>query len=239
MKNRSIKLKIDKPCHEDWNSMLPVEQGRFCNSCEKQVVDLTKMTDLEIIKYMDLNKGKSICGNARPTQLDRSIQYNAAFQNKANPNFNLRLVLMGASLSALLGMESCSTPRDGQKVGKIAVVEQPKELRGDVAMEYDHTNENLSTGTIYKDDNTALANAKISLFDANNVEVGKTTSRNDGSYRLAIDWKKEPVYMKVEQDGFLSQMMYLSYIESLQEMKITMIPGELMQKGEMRVIEEK
>jgi len=234
-----FKIAIPKPCHEDWNSMLPVEQGRFCDSCEKQVVYLTTMTDLEIIKYMDLNKGKSICGNARPTQLDRSIQYNAAFQNKANPNFSLRLVLMGASLSALLGMESCSTPRGGEKMGKIAVVEHQRELRGDVAMEYDHTDENLSTGTIYKDDNTALADVKISLLDANNEEVGKTTSRDDGSYRLAIDWKKEPVYMKVEQDGFVPQTIYLSYIESLQEMKIVMVPEELQMKGEMKVIEEK
>lgn len=237
MKNRSIKLKIDKPCHEDWDAMLPSEQGRFCNSCEKQVVDLSRMTDLEIIQYMDLNKGKSICGNARPTQLDRSIEYNTAFQNKANPNFNLRMVLMGVSLTALLGMEGCSDSK--QMVGKVAVVEQPKQLRGDVAMEYDHKNEHLATGIVYMEGDSALANVKISLINAQDEEVGKTTSRNDGSYRLEIDWKKEPVYIQFEQDGFATRAFYLSSEESLQEMKVLMYPPELMKKGEMQVIEEK
>ena len=238
MKNRSIKLKIDQPCHENWDAMLPVEQGRFCNSCEKQVVDLSAMTDLEIIRYMDANKGKSICGNARTSQLERPIEYNMAFQNKANPNFSLRMVLMGASLSALLGLESCGTSEHRTR-GEVVAVEHPKELRGDVAMEYDHKDEHLATGVIYKNDSIAVAAARIGLFNAKDEEVGKTTSKNDGSFRLDIDWEKEPVYMKIEREDFESQMIYLSLKESLQEMNIILISKTPDVMGKVQVIEEK
>ena len=35
-------------CSEDWNNMKPCEQGRFCGSCQKTVVDFTEKSDAEI-----------------------------------------------------------------------------------------------------------------------------------------------------------------------------------------------
>ena len=46
-----MKIQIDKPCHESWDAMTPKEQGRYCNACEKIVVDLTKYSDQEIIDF--------------------------------------------------------------------------------------------------------------------------------------------------------------------------------------------
>ena len=50
MKNH--KLKIEKPCHEDWNKMAPNQLGRHCQLCEKTVVDFTKMSSEEIKEYL-------------------------------------------------------------------------------------------------------------------------------------------------------------------------------------------
>ena len=44
------KIRIQNPCNENWNSMLPDKKGRFCNSCNKTVVDFTKMKNTEIQK---------------------------------------------------------------------------------------------------------------------------------------------------------------------------------------------
>lgn len=63
-------LKIPEPCHENWNSMLPNEKGRFCNSCSKTVIDFTKMNEIEIQQYIHKNKGQRICGHIRQDQLD-------------------------------------------------------------------------------------------------------------------------------------------------------------------------
>ncbi len=70
---RKFQLTIPEPCHEDWNNMNPVEKGRFCSSCEKNVFDFTKSTDLQIIETY--NKNHSICGRFLPSQLDRELFY--------------------------------------------------------------------------------------------------------------------------------------------------------------------
>ena len=66
-------LTITDPCHEDWNKMTPVEQGRFCSSCQKKVVDFTSQSDEEIISFLN-NYNGSACGRFNDDQLDRPIQ---------------------------------------------------------------------------------------------------------------------------------------------------------------------
>ena len=66
-------LSIADPCHEDWNKMTAVEQGRFCSSCQKKVVDFTNQTDEEIIFFFN-NYNGSACGRFNDDQLDRPIQ---------------------------------------------------------------------------------------------------------------------------------------------------------------------
>ena len=34
-------LRIDTPCHEEWERMTPTERGRHCASCDREVFDLT------------------------------------------------------------------------------------------------------------------------------------------------------------------------------------------------------
>lgn len=70
---RKLQLTIPEPCHEDWNKMTPVQKGRFCSSCEKNVFDFTRATDLQIIETY--NKNNSICGRFLPSQLDRELFY--------------------------------------------------------------------------------------------------------------------------------------------------------------------
>lgn len=54
-------LQIPEPCHEDWNKMTPVEQGRHCAVCQKNVVDFTNETDDTIIDFFKNYSGKT-CG---------------------------------------------------------------------------------------------------------------------------------------------------------------------------------
>lgn len=69
---KQVQISIPKPCHEDWQAMLPEDKGRFCLSCQKTVIDFSAMSDAEILKHI-ANSSKSICGNFAPDQLDRSI----------------------------------------------------------------------------------------------------------------------------------------------------------------------
>ena len=52
--NNQFKLQIGTPCHENWDNMSQVEKGRFCGSCEKTVVDFSKMTEAEIVFFFQI-----------------------------------------------------------------------------------------------------------------------------------------------------------------------------------------
>src|SRR6188768_1419692 len=72
------KIKIPKPCNQNWNSMTSNKNGKFCNSCNKTVVDFTKMGNMEIHKYLiDNSSKKSVCGHFKFNQIEteNSIKY--------------------------------------------------------------------------------------------------------------------------------------------------------------------
>ncbi len=68
----NIQLNIPKPCHERWADMQLEEQGRFCGACKKTVVDLSAMSDREIIQYLS-RAGQQVCGRMSPDQVDRGM----------------------------------------------------------------------------------------------------------------------------------------------------------------------
>jgi hypothetical protein len=70
---QSLHLQVPVPCHEDWNKMNPVQKGRFCASCAKQVVDFTLMTDAEILSHLQKSKGNT-CGRFSSDQLNRALE---------------------------------------------------------------------------------------------------------------------------------------------------------------------
>ena len=73
MKN-SIRLSIENPCHEKWESFSMQSNGGFCSTCEKTVVDFTKLSDEAILAFF-ANKPARTCGRFRDDQL-RSYAFN-------------------------------------------------------------------------------------------------------------------------------------------------------------------
>src|SRR5690349_2338514 len=65
-----FKIHIPEPCHEDWGKMTPNEQGAFCKSCAKTVVDFSSKTEAEIQKYLLDNLDKKVCGRFNVSQLE-------------------------------------------------------------------------------------------------------------------------------------------------------------------------
>lgn len=53
--------------------MTPDDQGRFCVSCQKSVIDFSRMNDRELIAFFNRPAG-SMCGRFLPAQLDRAIE---------------------------------------------------------------------------------------------------------------------------------------------------------------------
>lgn len=69
----SLQLSIAEPCHENWQNMTPQEQGRFCGSCRKTVVDFTMMSDQEVLNYF-LKADHNVCGRMAEDQLNKELK---------------------------------------------------------------------------------------------------------------------------------------------------------------------
>lgn len=223
MKKRALKLIISEPCHENWSAMSPNNQGRFCDSCAKSVVDFSGYSDSDILKFLVINKDQKTCGRFRASQLERPLIELQPY-SAVSSSFSLRAVLFGATLSSLLAAEKAygqetnsNTPTQIEQCTDTSEVEFIK-MGEMVAFEYDHSDEKLISGVVYTVDSTALVNVKITLFNTVGEEVGKTFSLSDGSFRLDLDWSKEPVYFSVYSMRYEDQLHYLNTIEVLQEM---------------------
>lgn len=68
-----LKLEIENPCTENWHNMMPDEKGRFCLSCAKQVVDFSKMTNQELIRFFKQNRTTEVCGQLSAQQLNQEL----------------------------------------------------------------------------------------------------------------------------------------------------------------------
>jgi hypothetical protein len=68
----TFSVTIPQPCNERWSEMTPTEQGRFCQSCQHQVIDFTKMTDAQIVRYLTKQQGR-VCGRMQNFQLNRNL----------------------------------------------------------------------------------------------------------------------------------------------------------------------
>ncbi|PHR28420.1 MAG: hypothetical protein COA38_12230 [Fluviicola sp.] len=67
--NEHIQLKFN--CHKDLDSMSQTDKGKFCSSCQKEVIDFTQLSYSEI----QLAKGDrtEMCGMFLPEQIDPSL----------------------------------------------------------------------------------------------------------------------------------------------------------------------
>jgi TonB-dependent SusC/RagA subfamily outer membrane receptor len=69
---KDLQLVLTKPCSEQWDDMQQSGAGRYCDRCEKSIVDLTTKSDAELIRFFQ-NKADSVCGRLLPGQLYRKL----------------------------------------------------------------------------------------------------------------------------------------------------------------------
>lgn len=116
-KQPKVMFKIEEPCHEKWSAMTPVQGGRFCYQCDKRVVDVSKLSDRELVKFYK-TASKSTCARFRTDQLDRAIPLEA---------FKSSALSQKVAVPALAALLSFST--------QVAAQESKPMIRGKVKTE--------------------------------------------------------------------------------------------------------
>src|ERR1043165_1898261 len=90
--SKALYIQIPKPCHENWHNMTPKEQGRYCGSCEKIVIDFTKMSDKELLNHFTKAADQPVWGRFANDQLNRKIAP-ATNNNRFSPAYVWNLLL--------------------------------------------------------------------------------------------------------------------------------------------------
>jgi CarboxypepD_reg-like domain/Secretion system C-terminal sorting domain len=154
--SKHIQLHIPEPCHENWSKMTPVEKGRFCGSCQKQVVDFTNMNDEQVVALFKRQNTGSVCGRFMQDQLDRNlaipkkrIPWVKYFFQFALPAFLLSTKAAAQGKVRVLTGDTIVAPVTPkvEAVERLAVIEQKREriIRGKVI---DDTGEGISYATV-------------------------------------------------------------------------------------------
>jgi len=159
---------VPSPCGESWDGMKPQQNGRYCDSCKKIVVDFTNKTEKEILDYLQANAGKSTCGTFKTTQLHSQQK---AIEKQKN-EFVLRFV---AAILLVFGSSLISCKYEGERLHSIDL--------GDTVMETD-LNDNILTGDVVVNPLTtkSIYGYSIIVDDGKDSTEQNRLSRKKNSY---------------------------------------------------------
>lgn len=71
---RKIELSIPSPCHQSWQGMSDTEKGRYCQSCKKEVIDFSRMSNTQLVAYFNSIGNEKVCGRFYRDQLNTVLQ---------------------------------------------------------------------------------------------------------------------------------------------------------------------
>ncbi|RZJ66574.1 MAG: hypothetical protein EOO50_09380 [Flavobacterium sp.] len=109
-----MKISIPTPCHENWNAMPTIKDGKFCATCTRNLIDFSQKPDVEVAAIFEENRNEKICGLFAKSQLDSvTIQIpTSAFHQKMNFRSAFLLTLFASMGGALF---SCSDDAGNKK----------------------------------------------------------------------------------------------------------------------------
>lgn len=159
--NRTISLAIPTPCAEKWDTFTPAPAGGYCGSCNKVVIDFTRMTDDQVLAFFG-SRPAHTCGRFNFRQLK-------TYDQQGVPQITPGLTLLKAGLISffllLLSRESFSQTQPAPRTEIID--QQKKDANGKIIAEQ------FVTGLVVSaEDGSALPGVNVQL---KNFAVGTTT----------------------------------------------------------------
>jgi len=234
MKRPRISLRLEQPCKQKWPDMTPATNGRYCDSCEKTVIDFSQMTDNEILKFLSANKS-GFCGQFRESQLNRPF-----VETKLNSaSTKLNSLFAGLALAGAAGSVSAQTT-DTTSYHPVVVIDQ-KHPTGAVCIRQNpvDTNDLVLHITVTDTANhVAIPFANISIQQAG-VNFSAVTDI-DGKVTLTVPAEalQDSMVMTIRLIGYRMQTMTVYTQQRNQEVTIFMVEQEVMMLGGPMMIVE-
>lgn len=184
MKNKILKL--ENPCSEKWDNMKPNDKGSYCDVCTKNVIDFTKLNQVEISEIMKKPRN-TICAKLTNSQLntpllnlDNNFELNISKSKIAAGLILATSLTVGQNLYAenqsiktefIQNLESKLNSKEEKYNSKPS---RPK-LNKAIVLNGKVTSEDLKT---------PVANAKITLVTSQ--KLLRTTTSKDGTFSIEI-----------------------------------------------------
>jgi hypothetical protein len=156
-----LQISIPTPCHEKWQDMARADKGRFCASCQKNVVDFTGATDKEIAGAL---KTGNLCGRFLATQLERDLLIPKEKNTFWAAAGTAAITLLTIGNNTLFAQIPAITEQSEKKTNDIKVQKAVKQT---------------ITGTVTDDQSYALAGANITV-----IGYLTTTTTIDGKFSI-------------------------------------------------------
>ena len=95
-----MKFDIEKPCSESWDAMKIGVNSRFCENCNKDVIDFTNKNRQEIVDFIKSKGSDKVCGKVKYSQIDIfhkdfPISVDKSSRKKLNYNFAIFVLTTG------------------------------------------------------------------------------------------------------------------------------------------------
>lgn len=177
-----LNLSIQKPCSENFSSFSKTNDGGFCQSCKKNVIDFTNMSDKEILSYLSTKKDKT-CGLFLESQLKTYPILDNKKTSKTTSTFASHF--FGLSLLSLLSFNSAFS-QDKRIVNEIVKTDSQNQAS---IQDSTKINRKISIEGIVKDENGPLPGANIYL---KNTKTG-VQSDLQGRFKFPIPLKVNDV----------------------------------------------
>ncbi|WP_421795092.1 carboxypeptidase-like regulatory domain-containing protein [Haliscomenobacter sp.] len=205
--------------------MEPVSGGRYCQGCQKDVIDFTQLSNQEIIGYFEQKSKVKTCGHFGEEQL---YQLNKSL--KQPPRTSLQPSLSTLVLGTLLTASSCQTSKTinhsnckGHK-SRYEIVDKSINKRDTASAEI--------IGTIISEDNEPLSDVFIQIGETN---IG-AVSDLDGEFKLVVptDLRQAKV-LTTNYVGFERLQINLDEVTN-KKIKITLVDDPNLLTGEVVVV---
>ncbi len=230
MKAKTIQYTIQNPCDKSWNEMTPESSGRFCGSCEKSVVDFTRMSDFSIVNYLENHKNEKVCGRFTKPQLDRVYSLN---QPVFAPAFDLRAVVLGLALTTFSAVHSFAQTEPNEPVRIDTTIVVPPIVVGTVAhVQFDHEKESKVSGTV-KASKKDFDQIIVELKNAGGRTLKTVHPDSKGKFSIDLNWTLEPYYIEISGTGYETQDLYFASVRSLSNLQIELLEHMEMIRGEV------
>ncbi len=179
MKKLPFRISLDSPCSEDLNNMQDTSCGKFCNSCQKEVFDFTKLSDNEIYKIMQANTGK-VCAQLTTTQLENGFTYTEeTYNNTAWLKYAASILFIGGITNAFsqAGLPKLTPVKTEQTLNKTSKSTHKDSI-------------NIQGTIINAITNKPLTYPMLVEIQSENSPLTQTISSDSGSFNLLISNKE-------------------------------------------------